>query len=89
LLYLSGARRKSEVPKPRKISSYREAARILGGLLGEKIYFAMQKGWVRSEDLKSLLFKRTDESSFDKTYFELIELVESWPDPFQSKQERL
>lgn len=89
LLFLSGAGKVKNIIRPNKSGSYREAARILGGMLGEKIYYGYRNGLVSPLTIQSLLKKRFCESVFLNIYYELIELVEGLPEPFQSKSEKL
>ncbi|MCE3010166.1 MAG: ChaN family lipoprotein [Proteobacteria bacterium] len=89
LLYLSGMGEPRSLPRPRKAFSYREAARLLGGLMGEKMYFAYRKRWLTLKTLTSLLRKTTDSENFEPTYLEILEILENWPEPFKSKRDKL
>jgi hypothetical protein len=89
ILFLSQGRRSKESLRPRKKASYREAARLLGGMLGEKLYYAYRKHLISKMTLQNLLRKRLDVESFKNVYFEILEMVELLPEPFQSKREKL
>lgn len=89
LLFLSGMSDRRSLPRPRKAFSYREAARLLGGLMGEKMYFAYRKRWLNLKTLTALLKKSTDSENFEPTYLEILEVLENWPEPFESKRDKL
>jgi uncharacterized iron-regulated protein len=89
LLHLSGARKGRELLRPRKKKSYQEAARILGGMMGEKIYHAYRKKLLSKTSLLGLLRKPIDAEGFANIYWEILELIESFPEPFQSKIEKM
>lgn len=89
LIRLSGGGKSQTSMSPRKLSSYREAARLLGGLLGEKLFAAVKSGRMSLKTLKGFLVKNVDESQFNEIYFEMLEHLEALPDPFQSKEDLL
>jgi hypothetical protein len=89
LLHLSGGRKERELLRPRKARAYPEAARILGGILGEKLYFAYRKKLLSKTSLLNLLRKPIDSDEFTNIYWEMIEVVENFPEPFSSKNEKM
>lgn len=89
ILFLSQRKKSKDSFLVRRKSSYREAARLLGGMLGEKLYFASRKQLISRMTLQSLLSKRLDHEGFRNVYFEILEMVELLPEPFHSKQEKL
>ncbi len=89
LLHLSQGRRERELLRPRKKKAYLEAARILGGITGEKLYFAYRRKLLSKTSLLSLLKKPLDAESFQNIYWEILEVVENFPEPFQSKTEKM
>jgi hypothetical protein len=89
LLYLSGSRRQKDMSRPRRKKSYLEAARILGGILGEKLHHAYRRKLFSKNSLLGLLRKSIDSDQFGNIYWEMIEVIESFPEPFQSKKEKL
>lgn len=89
ILYLSQGKKSKDSFLVRRKSSYREAARLLGGMLGEKLYFASRKQLISKMTLQNLLSKRLDHDGFKNVYFEILEMVELLPEPFHSKQEKL
>jgi hypothetical protein len=88
IFFLSQGKKVREMLKPQKRTSYREAARLLGGMLGEKLFYAYCKNLISKNTLQSLLSKRLDQEGFKNVYFEILEMVESLPEPFLSKREK-
>ncbi|MBC7742967.1 MAG: ChaN family lipoprotein [Bdellovibrionaceae bacterium] len=70
-------------------SSFNISAQILGGILGEKFFYALNKKIIRFPLNKNLLFKDLQLSHFSQVYYESLEMVESWPVPFKSKYDRM
>jgi hypothetical protein len=69
--------------------SYLISSQILGGILGEKFFYALSKKLIRFPINKSLLFKDLQISQFNKAYYESLEMVESWPVSFRSKYDKM
>ncbi len=89
LMFVSHGRKTRSVFRPRKRVSYREAARLLGGMLGEKLFNAYQKKLVSRFTVKEMLRKPIENENFADVYYEVIEIIESFPEPFSSKKEKL
>lgn len=89
MVFVASGSLKRDVFKPKKMASYREAATLLGGMMGEKLFSAYRKRLISKENLKLLLEKPLDSKKFRKIYFELIALIESYPEPFKSKIEKM
>ena len=89
LMHLSGIRKHQEIPVPRKIRAYQEAAKILGGILGEKMYFGYRQKEISPASLVSLFKKPIDGEHFHQFYWEILETIESLPEPFKSKTEKI
>ncbi len=89
LLVLSGQRKPKDYLRKSNLKSYQEAGRILGGMLGEKLYFAYRKKILSKRTLLSLLRKSISDESFKHTYWEILEVIESFPEPFQSKSDKM
>ncbi len=89
LLMIAGNRMRRKNFKPRKKWSYFQAATLLGGILGEKMYFGYQQGIFSAEVIHKLLKISMQSADFKDTYFELIRLIEAVPAPFKSKKEKL
>ncbi len=75
--------------KPRRQKVYYQAARILGGMMGEKIYYAYRKKMISQSNLLKLLRQSINDEAFSQRYWELVDLVEGMPEPFLSKKEKL
>lgn len=69
--------------------SYVLSAQILGGILGEKFFYALTKRLIRFPLNKGLLFKDLQINQFAKVYYESLEMVESWPVLFKSKYDKM
>ncbi|MBY0553390.1 ChaN family lipoprotein [bacterium] len=65
------------------------SAQIIGGIMGEKIFYAFNKKMIQLPVNKSLIFKNLQMSSFNKAYYESLEMIESWPVSFRSKYDKL
>jgi hypothetical protein len=89
LLFLSGSRRSTELSRTRGLRSSIEAARILGGILGEKMFHAYREQTLSKSVILGLLKKNPEAPNFSKVYWEMLELIENLPEPFQSKTEKL
>ncbi len=72
-----------------KKKSYVIAAQILGGIMGEKFYFALHKKHLKLPQDQRIIFKDLQTTQFKEAYFEALELIESWPMPFKSKFDQL
>lgn len=89
LMHLSGVRTGREQVRPRKTKAYQEAARILGGMLGEKMYFGYRQKLISRASLLSLFRKPVGSEAFQDIYWEILETIESLPEPFKSKTEKV
>lgn len=69
--------------------SFSVSSQIIGGMIGEKIFYAFSKKMIKLPLNKQLIFKNLNSNSFHKVYFESLELVESWPISFKSKYDKL
>ncbi|MGZ3691037.1 MAG: ChaN family lipoprotein, partial [Pseudobdellovibrio sp.] len=65
------------------------SSQIIGGIIGEKLFYAFSKRMIKLPLNKTLIFKNLNTSSFQKVYFESLELIESWPISFNSKYDKL
>lgn len=89
LVQLSGRHRQRQLQKPKRQSSYLDAGRILGGMLGEKLYFAHRSKLLSTRNLLTLIGKNPEAEKFHDVYLEILELAENLPEPFQSKADKL
>lgn len=69
--------------------SFFVAAQIIGGIMGEKIFYAFSRKMLQFPANKSLIFKNLHMASFGRAYYESLEMIESWPISFKSKYDRL
>ncbi len=69
--------------------SYVTAAQILGAIMGEKFHFALNKRHLKLPLDKRIIFHDLQASKFTESYYEALELAESWPVPFRSKFDKL
>lgn len=89
VLFLTGQGTRLTPAKPRRTASYREASRLLGGMLGEKLYTGFRKKVINTQAVLRLFRRSVDGPGFTEFYFELIEIVEGLPEPFLSKSEKM
>jgi hypothetical protein len=89
LLHLSGSRKIKNTMGSVKIKSAQEAAKILGGMMGEKMYYAYRKKILSQRNLVTILKKPVETHEFQNIYWEILEMIENFPEPFQSKSEKL
>lgn len=75
--------------KRKRKNSFFEAAILLGGMLGEKIFTGFHQGSFSGNGIKSLLGKDIWDKQFPSIYYENLELIESIPAPFKSKADKL
>ncbi len=69
--------------------SYMTASQILGGIMGEKFYFALHQKHLKLPADYKIIFKDLQGTKFTESYYESLELIESWPTTFKSKFDRL
>jgi hypothetical protein len=74
---------------PRSRLSYFEAARILGGMMGERLYAGFREGMISPATMQKWIRQSLETEVFDSFYSEILEVVEALPEPFLSKAERL
>lgn len=89
LLVLSGRRGPRPMAKPRRVGSSIEAARLLGGMLGEKLFLGYRRKVLSKDTLISLFRRPVESETFELFYYEVLDLIESLPEPFLSKTEKL
>lgn len=89
LLVLAGQRKPRVLAKPRRVGSSIEAARLLGGMLGEKLFLGYRRKVLSKETLLNLFRRPVEAESFELFYYEVLDLIESLPEPFLSKNEKL
>jgi hypothetical protein len=89
LMVITGVPQHRLLAKPKKKASYRLAASLLGGMMGERLFGGYQKKLVSSGSVVSFMKKPLDNANFEAAYYGILEVVESLPTPFHSKKEKL
>ena len=69
--------------------SFSISAQILGGIMGEKMFYGFNNKLIRLPLNKTIIFKNLQNSSFSRIYYESLEIIESWPVVFKSKYDKL
>jgi hypothetical protein len=72
-----------------KKTSYIHCANLLGSLMGEKLYKGYKAGFISLDLLHSLLRKKMEGKTFEKFYYEFLEIIDNLPESFKSKADRL
>lgn len=89
VLFLSGEKSRAPAFRPRRSSSYSEAARFLGGILGERLFTGLRKRILSPAVILKLLRHPVDGPDFNSFYMEFLEIVEGLPEPFLSKADKM
>ena len=89
MMILSDLKRPRNTFTPRKKMSYIVAAELLGAMMGERLYHGYREKMLSLKSIQAILSKKMNGDSFDLAYYELVEIIESLPAPFESKTERL
>ncbi|MBC7466938.1 MAG: ChaN family lipoprotein [Bdellovibrio sp.] len=69
--------------------SYTMASQILGGIMGEKFYYALTKKQLRLPKDNRMIFKDLTMAHFAESYYESLDFIESLPTAFKSKFDKL
>ncbi|MCX7978194.1 MAG: hypothetical protein N2578_04245, partial [Bdellovibrionaceae bacterium] len=70
-------------------SNWLVAVRLLGGMMGERLYHGFTQGHLSRSTLVNLLRKSPEEPRFTNVYREILEIVEGLPQGFFSKLDKL
>ncbi|MFS4460018.1 ChaN family lipoprotein [Bdellovibrio sp. HCB2-146] len=89
LMAVTGSSRRKLQAKPKRKLSFVVAARLLGGILGERLYFGYHKKILSRQTVVGFLKKPVSSESFSVAYYEMLEVIEALPVPFHSKKEKL
>lgn len=89
VLFLTGERSRAPAFRPRRSTSYTEAARFLGGILGERLFMGLRKKILGPGVILKLLRYPVDSPDFHSFYMEFLEIVEGLPEPFLSKADKM
>lgn len=71
VLFLQGHKVTQRRFKPRRKSVYIEASRILGGMLGERLYLAYRRRTISDSRMIDLISKNVEEEDFDTFYYDV------------------
>lgn len=82
-------RSRIKLPALRRRLSYFEAARILGAMLGEKIFFYYRAGMLKQHEIMELLKHPVNDPEFKGYYKSVLVHIESLPSLEKSRGERL
>ena len=88
-MFISSGKRPRIYQESFRINSFRLAARLLGGMMGEKFYGGFRLSKTQSKLLSRWFCEPVQGESFENFYLEVLEVMESWPESFVSKKERL
>lgn len=69
--------------------SFFVAAQVLGGMIGEKMFYGYSKKIIKFPRDKKMFFKKIEDPQFSKMYYESLEMIESWPISFKSKYDKM
>ncbi len=75
--------------KPRHRSSYDEASKKLGAMMGEQMFWGYRNGTIRRRLALDWLKMKTDDPSFETFYYNVSRLLNQLPVLIKSKEERL
>ncbi|UYL08224.1 ChaN family lipoprotein [Bdellovibrio sp. SKB1291214] len=89
LMMITGVPKHKLQAKPRRKASYMVAATLLGGMMGERLFYGYQKKLLKTSMMASFIEKPLDNKNFEVAYYGILEVVESLPTPFHSKKEKL
>ena len=77
LIFVRQGRRRASRLRPRRKSSYLDAARILGGMLGDRLYMAHRSRKLGSKEIVQLLSRDVTHASFERDYEEILRRLQS------------
>lgn len=89
MMVITGLHKHRRMKQARQKWSYMIAARLLGGMMGERLYYGYRKNLLSLKTLQIFLKKPVANTNFQVAYYEMIEVIESLPAPFNSKKEKL
>lgn len=89
LLLLRHGRERAARFRPRRSASWLEAARILGGMMGERLYLAYRSRKISKRTLLSLLRKDPSDANFAQTYEAIVRRLGPGTGASRTRRERL
>jgi hypothetical protein len=76
LVFLHQSRRRGIHVRPRRKSSWHEAARILGGMMGERLYLAHRSRKLDLKDIHKLMKLDVTDRDFARHYEDIVRMIE-------------
>ncbi len=89
LLVLTGSSQHRMKARPTRKWSYFIAAKLLGGIIGERLYAGYSQKVVGPKTIVEMLRKPVATDDFKSIYYDFLEVIESLPVSFLSKKEKL
>ncbi len=89
VLLLHQMKKRQRTFKPRRKTSYLFAARILGSMMGERLYIAMQSNKIKLNEIVEFLKFDPDRADFLNFYLKILKWLEPVHLEMKSRRERL
>ncbi|MEK7357325.1 MAG: ChaN family lipoprotein [Bdellovibrionota bacterium] len=89
LVWIRAKRKRGLRVRPRRRSSYVEASRILGGMMGERLYLAFRSRRLKREDLVSWMSHDPSSRRFADVYDDIVMRLASFGEISMPRKERL
>ncbi len=89
IIWVQQGRRRTKKILPRHESRFEQASRILGDMMGERLFLAYQSNRVKRSRLMSWLKQPIEQKEFDSFYADLVSELEPVSHRMRSKKERL
>ncbi len=77
VIYVYSGRRRQSKFSPRQKSNYFEAAKILGGMMGERLYLSYRAQRIGPDKLLKILAKNPEDKDFAEFYLSMVKRLES------------
>jgi hypothetical protein len=75
LIFLEQGRQRRVRVRPRRKTSYLQAARILGGMMGERLYLSYRSRKLNAKALVALMERDVEAPDFARTYDEIVRVL--------------
>lgn len=89
LLVLTRQKKSIKLYDKKKTLPFLLAGEMLGGLYGEKLYFGWSNKLISANSLRNFMIKDLNHPQFKNIFVENVEFIESLPEPFRSKKDKL
>lgn len=74
---------------PRKKTTYFQAAALLGGMLGEKLFAGYQQSLIGKTEIKAWMKRSLTVSDFPDFYYQAVLKIDRFPQSFNSKNDKI